>query len=122
MYKADEYGELINHSDTYREIAMVLGMSKSVIIGWTDEEMTHFDIMFTLSPIRFGNLQRGLRGAGELYISVIGIGCFGFTLSDPNERHPGYIAEKITANRMNLGSTADKLAELINGVIDEVSA
>ena len=43
----DKYGEIINGQDTYKEIADKLKKGKSVIIGWTDQEMTHQDILFT---------------------------------------------------------------------------
>ena len=33
----DEYGEIINGEDTYREIAKHLIKGESVGIGWTDE-------------------------------------------------------------------------------------
>ena len=51
----DEYGEVINGKDTYFEIAKHLMKGESVGIGWTDEDSTHFDIIFTLFSSYFSN-------------------------------------------------------------------
>lgn len=50
----DKYGEIINGIDTYSEIAKQLLLNKSVGIGWTDEDSTHFDIIFTLGIKKYG--------------------------------------------------------------------
>lgn len=112
----DEYGEIINGEKTYKEIAHILQTGRSVIIGWTDEGYTHLDLLFSLSPYKqFGNyLQRGLKGINELYVSIISFGAFGFDIN--GEKSSGYISEKLNINGQ---PTADKLAELINGIIKE---
>lgn len=113
----DKYGEIINGEKTYRTVASKLKNGKSVIIGWTDEEYTHFDILFTYSAYKeIGNyLQRGLKGP-ELFVSVIGKGAFGFGTLTIKDRH--YIAEKLNFNGH---PTIDKFAELINGIIAELN-
>lgn len=112
----DKYGEVINGNETYKDIAEEL-ISGSVIIGWTDEKHTHIDILFNYKACReVGNyLQRGLRG-NELFVSIIGLGAFGFDV-DKREKAPGYIAEKLNLKGQ---PTTDKLGELINGVIKEI--
>ena len=57
-----EYNEIINGTETYKEIANKLKQDIPVIIGWTDEACTHLDILFTYKAYReYGNyLQRGL--------------------------------------------------------------
>ena len=111
-----KYGEVINGNETYKDISEKL-ISGSVIIGWTDEGYTHLDILFNYKACRkIGNyLQRGLRG-NELFVSIIGLGAFGFDV-DKGEKAPGYIAEKLNLERQ---PTIDKLGELINGVIKEI--
>jgi hypothetical protein len=107
----DNYSEIINGEDTYREIANHLKEGKSVFIGWTDNEMTHYDILFTYKEvISEGCHQRGMR-AGDLFVSIIGIGAFGFNLG---EKAPGYIAEKLFHGRYD--ETVDKITELINKI------
>lgn len=112
----DEYDEIINGENTYKEIANRLKQGQAVIIGWTDERSTHLDILFTYHIYKeYGNhLQRGLRG-NELFISIISIGAFGFDVN--NEKYPGYIGEKLNL----IGEpTCEKLAELINGIMKEL--
>lgn len=110
----DKYGEIINGSETYKEIAKKL-IDSSVIVGWTDEEYTHLDLLFNYNTYKEGMLQRGLRG-NELYVSIMSIGAFGFDVKD-KEIHKGYISEKLNINGE---PTITKLAELINGIIKEL--
>lgn len=108
----DTYGEILNSADTYREIAYACLYQKSVLIGWTDEQMTHLDILFTYKPTFEGaNHQGGIKPT-DLFVSVMRRGAFGFERAETST-HSGYINEKLGGG---LGSTAEKLAELINGV------
>lgn len=79
----EQYGETINGKNTYKEIADRLIKGQAVIIGWTDEEYTHFDILFTYKVYKeIGSyLQRGLRG-NELFVSIMSIGAFGFDVNN----------------------------------------
>ena len=113
----DEYDEIINGKNTYKEIANKLKHRQAVIIGWTDERSTHLDILFTYYTYKeSGNyLQRGLRG-NELFVSIIGIGAFSFDVNT-NKKYPGYIGGKLNLTEE---PTCEKLAELINGIIKEL--
>jgi hypothetical protein len=112
----DTYGEVINGEKTYKGIAEELG-SNSVLIGWTDNNGTHFDILFTLSALTYGtNIQGGVRGT-DLFISIMRRGAFGFE-KDHEDTHAGYYDEKLGGG---MGSTSEALAELINGVKKELS-
>ena len=111
----DNYGEIINGSYTYEGIATKLKEGESVIIGWTDEGYTHLDLLFNYKTYKEGMLQRGLRG-NELYVSIIGLGAFGFDVKD-REIHEGYISEKLNIHGE---PTISKLTELINEVIKEL--
>lgn len=110
----DKFGEVINGEKTYKEIAYKIKHGYSVIIGWTDEEYTHFDILFTLNVVKEGTLQGGLRW-NDLFVSIMRKGAFGF-LTD-SKKDSGYIGEKL-----GLGDnvTTEKLTELINGIIDNL--
>ena len=112
----DKYGEIINGEETYIEIAKKLKKGKSVIIGWTDEEYTHLDILFTGGAYKEdGNyLQRGLRGR-ELFVSIMSIGAFGFDVDVL--KSSGYVAEKLNLRGQ---PTLDKFTELLNGIIAEL--
>ena len=109
----DKYGEIVNGVETYLDIAQKLLNRESVIIGWTDEEYTHYDILFTGGAYQQeGNyLQRGLRGS-DLFVSIMSKNAFGFKVD--GIKHEGYIAEKLNITG---DTTIRKLAELINGVI-----
>ena len=113
----EKYGEKKKKKNTYKEIADRLIKGQAVIIGWTDEEYTHFDILFTYKVYKeIGSyLQRGLRG-NELFVSIMSLGAFGFDVNN-SKKSPGYIGEKLGLNNC---PTTEKLAELINAVIKEI--
>lgn len=113
--KTDEYGEVLNHKNTYQDIAQKLKSYGRVLIGWTDEHSPHFDILFIVKPDIAGHIQGGLR-YNDLFVSIMRIGTFGFII-DKEDTHYGYIGEKL-----NLGNniTTEKVAELINGVKKEL--
>lgn len=110
----DTYGEVINGENTYKEIAYLLKSGRSVIIGWTDEDYTHYDILFSLNVIKEGTLQGGLRW-NDLFVSIMRIGSFGFLID--SKKDSGYIGEKL-----GLGDniTTNKLTDLINGIIERL--
>lgn len=107
----DEYGEIINGEETYKGIAEELKGRRSVLIGWTDQQGTHLDILFTLWALKYGSTQGGLRD-DDLFISVMRLGSFGFEIAH-DDTDPGYYNEKLGGR---LGSTSEPLAELINSV------
>ena len=109
----DEYGEVINGEDTYREIAKNLMEGESVGIGWTDEDSTHFDIIFTLGIKKYGLFQRGIK-ANDLFVSIIGWSSYGFKTDDV--KLGGYIQEKLRLSNYDI--TGEKVKELVNGVIE----
>lgn len=115
----DKYDEIINGIDTYRIIAENLLERGSCIIGWTDEEYDHRDILFTYKPKKHGTLQRGLNWNSHLYISIIDFSCMGFLIEykTDNRKENGYIMEKL---RLHDNHCDLKICELINGVIYEL--
>lgn len=108
----DQYGEVVNGEKTYRAIAEDLSQTP-VLVGWTDQNGTHLDILFTRSAMKYGTVQGGVQGS-DLFVSIMRWGAFGFD-PDEKETHNGYYDEKL-GNRASLGPTASPLAELINGV------
>lgn len=112
----DTYNEIINGELTYTKIAETLKEKGSCIIGWTDQEYDHRDILFTYRPKHLGGeLQRGLRWC-YLYVSIMSHSCMGFLIESDtdNRKDVGYIQEKLRLydNHCDL-----KICELINGVI-----
>lgn len=114
----DEYNEVINGEETYKRVAGVLKDRGRIIIGWTDQEYDHRDILFTYQPTVYGSLQRGLRWC-YLYVSIMGLSCMGFLIESDtdNRKADGYIKEKL---RLDDNHCDDKICELINGVIHEL--
>ncbi len=107
----NKYGEVINGEYTYQVIATRLLDGNNVGIGWTDEDFTHFDIIFELGlDYKYGEFQRGLKQF-YLYVSIIDHTSMGFRTDSIKE--VSYIQEKL---RMN-NSCGEKIAELINGII-----
>ena len=113
----NEYGEVINGKDTYKEMAKLLKDGKTIGIGWTDELSTHLDIVFKLGlDTKEGYFQRGLR-ENYLYVSIISFTSFGFCVEN-GIKIGGYIQEKLNMNN----DCGDELANLINGIIGELNA
>lgn len=110
----DKYGEIINGEATYQTIALDLINKGACIIGWTDGEYDHRDILFTYKASKYGCLQRGLRG-GYLYVSIMGLSSMGFLPTDTKAN--GYIMEKL---QLSDNSCNNKICDLINGVISEI--
>lgn len=115
MVEYYSFKEVINGNDTYKCIANYLIEGESVLVGWSDNEFTHLDILFTANLVAIGNFQRGIKG-NELFVSIIGYSCFGFDINNIY-KDSGYISEKlqITGN-----PTIVKLSELINNIIKEI--
>lgn len=113
----DSYNEVVNGELTYRQIAKDIKSGKAIIIGWTDEECTHFDIFFKLGANKSINnyLQRGLK-QNYLFVGIVDKTFYGF--SADSVKHWTYIAEKL---RLGDNDCTRKVAELINGVIEELN-
>lgn len=108
-----KYNEIINGEETYNEIVDKLKQNIPVVVGWTDEDYRHFDILFVYKAYRepLNYLQRGFKPT-DLFVSLLGWGSsYGFEVD--REKHEGYISEKLNV----YGETASKLTELINEVI-----
>ena len=114
----DDWKEVINGEDTFKAIAQELIDYGRIIIGWTDQDFDHRDILFTYQPTKMGNLQGGLRWC-YLYVSIIRYNSMGFLIEfkRDNIKGPGYIQEKLNLSN---NSCDTKLCELINGVIHQI--
>jgi len=113
----DTYGEVINGDKTYRTIAEWLVKNYSVMVGWTDNHGTHFDILFNFHTLIAGNnIQGGIKNT-DLFVSIMRRGAFGFDVEHENTA-PGYYGEKLFVDSV---PTQEALAELINGVKKELN-
>lgn len=115
----DSWNEVINGEQTYEKIAETLLDTGKCIIGWTDGEYDHRDILFTYQPKHLGGeLQRGLRWC-YLYVSIIDQTSMGFLMETKtdNTKHESYLMEKL---RLHDNSCDKKICELINGVIKAI--
>lgn len=110
--KYDDWGEVVNDPETYDEVAQLLIEDNSVLLGWTDQNMTHLDILLTIKPSGFGTHQGGIRPATDIFVSIMRRGSFGFEIAN-EDTHSGYYEEKLGGP---MGSTADAVAELVNEV------
>lgn len=113
----DDWREVTNSHETFDEIARVLKTGQPVVLGWTDGAGTHLDVLFTWNARQYGSLQGGLSAGTDLFVSIMRIGAFGFAVPMDAASHPGYIGEKLCLR----GSTAEALAELINGVRERLA-
>lgn len=108
----DIYGEVINGERTYEWIANDLKEGIAVLIGWTDQNSTHFDILLKLGVQKYGsNFQGGIKGS-DLFVSIMRRGAFAFEPENV-DTHAGYFDEKLGGG---MGDTREALAELINGI------
>lgn len=123
-FDRDSEYEVINTHDNYVRIARLLfNAEKPVLIGWTDQMGTHYDILFTFH--RYGIIgcqpytYQGGISTHDLFVSVMRKGSFGF---DVMYDHDTWLSCDYVAEKLNLsgGPTTEKVAELINGVILEL--
>lgn len=115
----DNYDQVINGKETYDTIATELLATGKCIIGWTDQDYDHRDILFTYKPTPLGgSLQRGLRWC-YLYISIIDFCSMGFIIEDNtnNIKSEEYIMEKL---RLCDNHCDHKICELVNGVLHSI--
>ena len=113
----DEYGEVINGTETYKQIAQVVGRGDACVIGWSDGLGSHLDILLVLGAEQTGAMQRGLRGSTDLFVAIMGLGASGFDTSN-GATHASYYGEKLGLGQ---GATTDELAVLINNVKELLS-
>lgn len=132
--KMDKYGEVINSPETYEAIAKRLTVHHAVLIGWSDEHYTHYDILFTYGAdatigqmvngefvgdhFLSGSFQGGIRPT-DLFVSIMRVGSFGFEV-DQTETDAGYYQEKLGRNFKFGDESAEKIAQLINGIKKEL--
>lgn len=113
----DKEGEIINGKKTFKEIANCLRIRGACYIGWTDQDYTHLDILFTFGNVGcYGTHQRGIYGHNDLFVSIMSHNAYGFRID--SEKSVGYIIEKI-----GLGDNvcSERLTDLINGVCKELN-
>lgn len=122
----DTYGEAINGPALFQYIAAslldtVTHDRGSLLVGWTDGEYSHHDVLFVHRPESIGNIQRGMRySRWMLFVSVLGCDTFGFHCDDRNgPLHPGYVSEKLRVGSEKSVTTI-ALTALINGVLDQI--
>lgn len=123
MYDTEKYGSIINGPGTYEQLAFDLLERGHVVLNWTDERGTLYNILLSYAPTRMGTPGGIVDSAGfKLWIGIAGKGMFGFSLSK-GHLAPVYIAEKLGLSN---AVTAAKVAELINGaqhkLIEEMGA
>lgn len=106
----DQYGEVINGKKTTEAIVDLIDDHGSLVIGWTDEEGTHYDILFTLGTNIKGAVQGGLKST-YLFVSIMRVGAFGFKCGC--ESSPEYYSEKLGVSGEE---TLIKLSQLLNSV------
>src|SRR5436190_21512601 len=109
-------GDVINSMQTNATIASRLVGAGSVIIGWEDPDcLEHYDVLFSLVRYQYGVLEEDMHAANTLFVSIMSIGAFGYTL-DGVRKSPRHVADTLGLDPV----TAIPAADLINGVIDEL--
>ena len=120
----DKYEEVINGPDTFKTIATHLynnddkDNSSSILVGWTDGEVDHRDILFVYNVVHTGNHQRGMRWC-HFFVGIVGGSLYGFTIEmrTDNRKGSGYLKEKLNLRDNHCDDT---LCELIDDVIHEL--
>ena len=113
-FTQDEYGVVHNSPDTYLAAATELWGRGRVLIGWTDEAMTHMDILLSVASDSVGPLNRMDMRVPKLFIGVVAYGMFGFRIRPDDPIHHDYLGEKLG---MRPSPTTEALADLVNGVM-----
>lgn len=115
----DDYGVVVNGTETYKFLSQVLLTGQTVLIAWTDERGTMFDIVLSYGAfdVGAGNHQHGTK-ARDLFVSIIGLGSFSFESKYPSNVSPGYISEKLRIGNL---PTSAAIAELLTGIISSIN-
>ena len=111
--KQNEYGEIYNCEENYKEIAKDLKDGKSVIIQWITGDGLTMTILFSYNVKRYeGNyLQYGIKPS-DLFVNIINCGSYGFSIQ--NDLDTGYMQEKLNINNID---TSEKLVELLREIM-----
>lgn len=108
----DEYGEVLNSEETFKEIGEGIKQGHTYFIGWTDGLGSHYDILFCRPTQDAGTFQGGIKTVHYLFVSVMRVGAFAFR-EDQLDTKADYYGEKLGLGE---NETVDRLAELINGI------
>jgi len=117
-FDLDPYGEVVNGAKTYQSIRNGLATRIPVMIGWTDQEGTHLDILFTPGAyVHGGTMRGGIRPREDAFVSIMRFGAFGFQHgSQYPELSAMYVSEKL-GFRGSRNPTVSELTDLLNAVI-----
>lgn len=111
------FADVVEGPDTCKSVAEEIKRRGSVLVGWNDQEMTHHDILFTLKPRHFGNIQGGIRPETYLFVSVMRIGAFAFSVHRDAPLFYDYVDSKLGG----IGHPAkERLTNFINGVLENL--
>lgn len=66
-YNKNLYDEVINGSETYKAIATNIKKGFSTFISWTDNDSTHYDVLFTYGCVRKWWLSAWITSNGSIY-------------------------------------------------------
>lgn len=111
-----EYGVVTNSLRTYTAAAERIRGQGYVLMGWTDNAMSHMDVLLAIAEpfSSVGPLNRIDNHTLRLLVGVAGRGMFGFAIRADNFVHHVYLAEKLG---FGPSATTEALAELVNGII-----
>lgn len=110
--KTNEYGEIYNCLENYREIALDLFNEKAVVIKWIDEEGSPFTILLAYNVKGYeGNyLHRGIKKS-DLFINILPYRAYAFNIDKKIDFD--YMLGKLHLGDIKL---ARKINELLNGI------
>lgn len=113
-FDIDTYCEITNSQQTYHCIAYSACLNP-ILIGWTDGNGSHYDILFTYQPYcpNQSNIQSGLK-KDYLFVSIIHGSCYGFEIKPNAYLSARYISEKLGVNE------APELSALLTGVVKRI--
>ena len=113
-FTQDAYGVVQNSPDTYAAAADELSTTGWLSLGWTDNAMSHLDVLLVLAPRQVGPSNRMDYNPAKLFIAVAGWGMFGFQVRRDDPLFHAYLGEKLG---MRPSATTEALADLFNGVM-----
>ena len=118
-FTQDEYGVVHNSAGTYLAAASVLLNHGRILMGWTDDAMTHMDVLLAVVNESVGPLNRMDARPRKLIVAVASYGMFGFAIHRDDPLHHAYLGEKLG---LRPSPTTEALADLVNGVIAAMTA
>lgn len=112
-------------TENFSAIAEILIEKHAFFGGFEIDCDTHFDILFTINPLTlacqhpYRNFQFGIQPHNSLFVSIMRLGSFAFSVKARDKIYSHYITEKLGIdNKLTANNTGELICNVINEIIN----